>query len=224
MNWEGNISWSGGGGSRVRVGDHYVPSSVTMHASGSNGAPDLLFEFRMDANGAARCIKAHVDAKPDGRGIATADLAFVAIDQLTVTAFEQLAQEILYEREEGIATAYAGPINGDRGIRRAVDRGRQSKIGELATVARVYLEAERAPMRAVEDRLGYNSRRTAARRIEQARAQGLLPVAGEKPSQDHLDAIERVLAAESDAGPDSFASPAEFEAWYANQFKGDGNE
>lgn len=214
MNWEGEIRWSAGVGGRVKVGDHYVPSKVTMSGLGSGGSPDLSFEFAMSSEGEARCVSAHVDAKPDGRGVATADLAMIAVDQLTVAAFERLAQEILYNDERGIGTAYSGGTANSTPIRRAVDKGKQSKAGEIATVAKVYAEADRAPMKAVEDRLGY-TRRTAARRIELARERGLLPEKGEAFTDAHRQAIERALAEPDDGTPDSFATPAEFEAAWA---------
>lgn len=178
MNWEGKIRWSTRmSASRLKVGSHYVPTQITMAGTGDNGCPDIRVEFAMSALGEARCVKFHIDAKDDGRGVATSDLAMVAVDQLTVSAFEQFAQEILYEDERGTGTAYSGGAPGDKQIHRAVDKGKQAREGEIVAVAKVYSEAERAPMKAVEDRLGYR-RRTAARRVDLARKWGLLPEKG----------------------------------------------
>lgn len=107
-------------------------------------------------------------AKPNGRGIRTADVSMFNIDNLTVGVFGQLS------------TIGVGDQRYAESAWRSVYEARTSRRGavtgeELEEVAKVYLEhRDASPTKAVGLLLGY-SERTAARRVKQAEEAGLLP-------------------------------------------------
>ncbi len=194
MNWQGNVTWRAKVGAPVKVGAVVVPRQVTMLCVGDGPHPDIRFGFRMDDDGTARCIEAHVQAKPNGRGVRTADLATFNVDTLAAVAFEAFAERVI--RESGTLTeAVAGAIPKDAkwDTEAAVSRGHDPSRAELVAVARIYADAPKAPIEAVVDRLGYQ-RRTAARRIAAAREAGLLPPKGEPIT----DEARRVIADEEE--------------------------
>jgi hypothetical protein len=117
-------------------------------------------------------IGIHIAAKPDGRGITTADLRSFALDELTTDVFTVVGVPKL--------RATAMPADDYRYIGRTMREARTASRGrvtraELEDVARVYREhVGSTPTRAVQ-LAGSYSERTAARRVQQARAAGLLP-------------------------------------------------
>jgi len=128
-----------------------------------------------------------VRSKPEGRGIRTGDLALFNIDTVTVNVFTRhaLRPDDRGEVAEGTALPWR-PLDGERALRageRAVYEARKRRRGtvspeELRRVAEVYEQhvAGGAPTAAVQMVLGYDSARTAARRVQQARTAGLLTV------------------------------------------------
>jgi hypothetical protein len=117
-------------------------------------------------------IGIHIAAKPDGRGITTADLRSFALDEFTTDVFTVVGTPRI--------PPYRTPEGDYRHIERTVREARSASRGrvtraELEEVARVYREfVGSTPTRAVQLAGGY-SERTAARRVQQARAAGLLP-------------------------------------------------
>jgi hypothetical protein len=117
-------------------------------------------------------IGIHIAAKPGGRGITTADLRSFALDELTTDVFTVVGTPHV--------PPYRTPMEDYRHIGRTVREARSRSRGrvtraELEEVARVYREfVGSTPTRAVQLAGGY-SERTAARRVQQARAAGLLP-------------------------------------------------
>jgi hypothetical protein len=114
-------------------------------------------------------------AKPSGRGIRTADLRVFELDGLGFNAFMQHAKPA---DADGRSTA--GPRDERdwwrmrRDFDNAVGKRRGVSPGELEEVSRVCTaHVGGRPTEAVEA-MG-NSRRTAARRIGQARGAGLMP-------------------------------------------------
>jgi len=148
-----------------------VPRRVTATLAGHLGEPDAsaLFEVR---DGQPICVEFIVKAKPDGRGVRGADLAGVNLSALAEQAFLDFATPI-----EG------GPLGGRDGdetrlLRKGIEAavyatGRGATAAELQEVARIYRGHPNAPTSAVEKLLRY-SRRTACRRVREARDAGLL--------------------------------------------------
>jgi hypothetical protein len=132
-------------------------------------------------NARPEVIGIHIAAKPGGRGITTADLRSFALDELTTDAFT-VAGVPMFNADEFAAAPWDYPAQDYRQIARTMREARQSSRGkvtraELEEVARVYREhIDTTPIQAVRSVGGYNSDRTAARRVQQARAAGLLPM------------------------------------------------
>ncbi len=177
--------WSGD----VRVGDVMVPRFVSNRFTGLGADPDLEARFEMrDIDGrrtdyAPTCVELHITAKRAGRGITAQDLADLGLDELTVAVFDHLALHIQSEAD-GVREMTAGPVDADQAARGRRDlqqaaRGAGAR-SELELVAAVYTEhLDGSPVVAVqaalEARRGHHvSYRTAARRVQAARAAGLL--------------------------------------------------
>lgn len=175
MGWTGKLDFDanfGAGG--VMLGEHLVPRKITARVDADNGDPDIVIQFEV-RDGRPECVGFTVRSKRKGRGIRTADLGVFNIDGLTAWAFAKVALG------EG-GTALSGPdpeqmATAARDVHRArKGRPRTATRAELERVAQVYREhVDGSPIQAVRQLCGYGSERTAARRVEQARATGLLP-------------------------------------------------
>ena len=173
-------------GPQVRVDDGrtIVPSRVTLVGLGHKAAGTLRAEFEV-LDGVPECILFSLEAVPGGRGIRTPDLRGFNIDGLVVNAFLRDAYRI---PEGGSKDDQAVRPESERelwALRASLERARRRRRGraseaELIEVARVYQQdTEGAPVMAVANQLSYSDR-TAARRVSQARALGLLPPAPAK--------------------------------------------
>ncbi len=171
MVWEGRTRVSARVSSRrglVRLGDSTVPPKATMTFEGVKGSPDatVVFEVR---NGRPECVSITVRAKKNGRGIATSDLSLIRVDDLTVDIFTT-AGNFGVQDEARQRQTHRDVYEARLSRRSPVSRD------ELKQVAKVYREhIGDTPTRAVELICGYASTRTAARRVQQARAAGMLP-------------------------------------------------
>jgi predicted PP-loop superfamily ATPase len=121
--------------------------------------------------------------KPNGRGLRTADLAALNLDALAVAVFSQLASTYRTSRDEPDTVLLFRPADEAeaRRLERDLHEARKAQRGtvtraELEEVARIYREyVDSSPTQAVAALGGYDSQRTAARRVQQAREAGLLP-------------------------------------------------
>lgn len=177
--------WSGDAG-LVRLGDTVVPERVTLtRDSEDDDGPHLtaVFEVR---HGRPECVSLAVTSTLDGRGIRLSDINVFTLDATAVQAFERWAVRAEHTgsgaaRMEIDIADFGGRDDHERWAARAdlheartASRGALSRA-ELERVARVYREhIDHQPTKAVGLILGY-TQRTAARRVEQARAAGLLP-------------------------------------------------
>jgi hypothetical protein len=157
------------------IGKTFVPLKVTFEGIGLKGAPDVsaVFEIR---DGVPEVVDFRITAKPSGRAVRTSDLnGWQPLEGLALNGFRQVGE--LGDREHG-----AWPPQDQReewavraDLEKAMARRRTPSTAELEEVAKVYRTAIHGkPTEAVQLQLGY-SRRTAARRVEQARAAGILP-------------------------------------------------
>ncbi|MGH3669589.1 MAG: DUF6214 family protein [Pseudonocardiaceae bacterium] len=171
MGWEGKQRVTGYAGGQhggfVQLGDALVPPKAEMTFEGCNGSPDVTARFEV-RDGRPECVEVHVVAKPDGRGIRSADMAMFNMDNLTVAVFAELATDLL-ETEAEQRRAFRGVSEARSARRPTVTR---TDLEEVARVYRAHVDA--SPTLAVEKLFGY-SPRTAARLVAQARDAGLLP-------------------------------------------------
>jgi hypothetical protein len=181
MAWRGKTrvgsKFGGRHGGLTKLGDVPVPRVAVYAHDGDDGEPDMEVTFEV-RDGRPECVDFHVRAKPDGRGIRTADLQMVTnLDAMAVYLYSRVAPV-----PDGNAFNWMWrqtEENAER-ARRAAYEARKARRGtvspaELEQVAGVYRSnLESSPTRAVRLQLGY-SERTAARRVQQARAAGLLP-------------------------------------------------
>jgi hypothetical protein len=175
MSSEGRVRWVAAGGSGiVPLGDTWVFRKARVEVQGLRGAPDMVAEFEI-LDGVPECTSIRWETKPGGRGIRTSDLHVIKVDGLTTNAFlkhaiVRRAHRSSPPRDEREHWAAVGDL-GDA----IATRNRGANRDELEQVAEIYREhLGGAPTAAVEKLLGY-SRRTAARRVRQARDAGLLP-------------------------------------------------
>lgn len=149
-----------------------VPRQVTVSLAGPLGEPDAaaLFEVR---DGQPMCVEFIVKAKPDGRGVRGSDMSGVNLSKLAETAF------LSYAAPTGGGSLGGGSPEETRFLRKGIEAavyptGRGATAAELQEVARIYRAHPSAPTAAVEKLLRYKSRRTACRRVREARDAGLL--------------------------------------------------
>lgn len=153
----------------VQYGDTVVPASVAYEIEGTNSSPSLRVEFEI-RDGQPVCVGLHMTASAGGRGLAQGDLD-------TLPNLKRLAEDSFFALAMRPATQPSGwhinPRDRER-VRAARSDIRTRGDEELKTVAQVYRNhIDDRPAAAVEA-LGY-TRRTAQRRIEQARQRGYLP-------------------------------------------------
>jgi hypothetical protein len=175
--WE-NLSHAGGpkAAPPVRFGDYVVPAAAAWIVEPVGTSPAVRAEFEM-RKGAPVCTSIEVTATPNGRPVMTADLeSLPGLDKKGAEAFKNLAIEIIDDEQ------WAGGRNLDRTgrifnpDRRAVaDALRGHSNDDLSTIAQIYRDnINGAPTEEVQLYLGV-SRRTADRRIREARDRGFLP-------------------------------------------------
>lgn len=186
MTWVGKSTISRHLGGRtpagdVRIGDYVMPREAWWTVEGSKGSPDLRMRFEV-REGRPQCVEVHVEAKPDGRPVRTSDLQVLSLDAATISVFSSLALRSSYDPETNVTTLE--PIGSEREFWHAVNAAdaavkaprRGTTRAELEQVAKVYRDnISGRPVESVRVTMGYGSERTAARRVEQARAAGLLP-------------------------------------------------
>lgn len=163
------------------VGSTLAPSAVEMTATGLKGAPDVFARFEI-RDGIPETVDFRIVAKEDGRPVRSADLReWSALEGIALNAFHRFAWKRKVDPVTGQTVGGTQPeddrdhwaIHGDLENARAQRRG--PSVAELEDVARTYREAiDGRPTEAVQVMFGY-SRRTAARRVQQAREAGLLP-------------------------------------------------
>ena len=157
----------------VRLGDVLVPARVTTDSSVDASAPLLTAAYEV-RDGRPECVELHITCRPDGRGIRLRDVEeLFTLDAACEAAFSGFA----IRPDQDWATAPVQPElrpEAARNVRRARrTRTRRSELDRVAQVYREHLDGH--PTEAVRLVLSYGSHRTAARRVQEARAAGLLP-------------------------------------------------
>jgi hypothetical protein len=168
-------------GGPVRVGDFLLPRKVTYNFEGDGGNPDLHVRFEV-RDGRPECVEIRLTAKPGGRGLRTSDTQVLTLDAMKIGVFAETAHQVRYDPETN--GTRSSRISDEREFWRALNEvdavvkapQRGVTQAELEQVAQVYADnVQGAPIKAVRAVLGYSSERTATRRVQQARAEGLLP-------------------------------------------------
>ena len=118
MAWRGKTrvgsKFGGRHGGLTQIGDVAVPRVAVYAHDGDIGEPDLEVTFEV-RDGRPECVDFHVRAKPDGRGIRTADLQMVTnLDASPTAAVRMLlgyksertaARRVQQAREAGLLPA-----------------------------------------------------------------------------------------------------------------------
>jgi hypothetical protein len=183
MAWRGKTrvgaKFGGRHGGLVELGEVAVPRVAVYAHDGDEGEPDLEVTFEV-RDGRPECVDFHVRVKPDGRGIRTADLQMVTnLDAMAVYLYERVTP--VPDGGSAFNWMWRQTTENAERARRAAYEARKARRGtvtraELEQVAKVYREhLADVPTQMVRELLGYKSDRTAARRVQQARAAGLLP-------------------------------------------------
>jgi hypothetical protein len=167
-----NLSAHGGDNPAPPVvfGDTVVPQSVAVVIEGTKGAPSARIEFEI-RDRKPRCTSIHVDAAVSGRGLRTGDLSTLpSLNALADDAFAELASVV----PSGDGDSWIGwDVQKRRAARRDVKARGDDELREVAQAYRDNLDDR--PLEAVEALPYRYSRRTAARRVKQARDAGFLP-------------------------------------------------
>lgn len=170
-----------------QVGDFLLPTAMRMVITGHDREPDGVAEFEI-RDGRPECVQITITAKPDGRAIRSSDVQPLGrVDELITSAFGGAAREVAEEEQDDLGRTWRKTAHHDAtaawSAQKVVADRRRTRANtpeELAEVARIYREnIDGAPIDAVQTLMGYGSHRTAARRVERARAAGLLPATGQ---------------------------------------------
>ncbi len=185
MAWAGRAKirsqLDGPDGAPVRVGDFLLPRRAAYEVAGDNGSPDLQVRFEV-RDGRPECVEIRMTAKENGRGLRTSDVQVLTLDAMKIGVFAEVALLSVYDPETNVTTS--SHITDEREFWRALNEvdavvkapQRGTTKAELEQVAKVYAEnLQGSPVKAVQAVLGYKSELTAARRVQQARDEGLLP-------------------------------------------------
>ncbi len=167
-------TWSQVGHDVVALGETLVPRRAKVSSIGREGAPDLFAEFEV-RDGAPECTAIRWESKPGGRTIRSSDLRNISIEKLITKAFYLHARR---SAGGGLVWATDGERSGWASIddiKTAAETRPATTEDELRHVAALYrAHLQGHPTAMVAKLLGL-SRRTAARRVQQARAAGFLP-------------------------------------------------
>ncbi len=198
MSWSGTESWTretGWAPVLLAGGRMIVPSRFVYRFAGHDGDPNSLvrFEIRRQAGEALAkiaCVEVKVTPSAGGRPIRPSDFeGLAALDTLGREVCERLALAVDTVRDPVSGETSAVPLSSTKmkavreELRRELrdgiadsrrNRKRPTPREELERVAEIYQSADRAPISAVMTAQSY-TRRTAARRIAEARTAGLLP-------------------------------------------------
>ncbi len=164
----------------VRVGDRMFPSEIRSVFPSDKASPALHLRVAW-VDGAPTCREVRIVAKESGRGIQSADLRGVRLDDWIEDLVTVTATDVVEQRDGLVTTAYA--VSRPEQLReaaravQAARRGARKKITPkfLREVAQVYREhTGRAPTEAVQLHFGVGYR-AAAGYVQKARAAGLLP-------------------------------------------------
>ncbi len=188
MTWPGTTTITASGAPEIINADPktnratVVPKRATFAVAGDKGSPDATVRFEV-REGVPECIEIVVKAKPAGRGIRSSDMTLFNIDNLIANVLGEVGGAVEIDPVTGVGSGKRGgehdehnrwAVSGAVSDRR-VHGGRGSNQVELQQVADIYLaHLDSAPAKAVATLLGYADR-TAARRVNEARAAGLLP-------------------------------------------------
>lgn len=165
------------GAGNIRRGELIYPRqlAVTAYASGEHAGPTARVVFEMRDDGTPVAVEVRFTVEPDGRGLRSSDLAACRVENIARRAFGSMAWPV-----EGAPLLTRTPDEQrqiSRDLDRAVSKRRPPSNAELREIANVYRTAlgeGRRPTQAVADTFDLSAR-TAARRVEQARAAGILP-------------------------------------------------
>jgi len=180
-------------GGRLRVGRVILPRHVFVDFTGNEGHPDLRMHLEW-RDGRPQVVELTITSKTDGRGIRTSDLEALALDGIARSIFEGEATIVLEDRADG-TTLSAMPDWSDPRFERerweidseindaiATRRGTLTQA-QLERVAEIHAQHKgKGALLAISSALGV-SERTAARRVNDARAAGLLPDSDRKASR-----------------------------------------
>ena len=173
MTWH----WSGQFVQLGDDGDTLVPAGAHLVGRGLKGAPDLEARFEV-RDGVPECVEFTLRTQEGGRSVRSADLRLFNIDGLTFNAFmpQVRRRSPRWNNTAGLPEPASREWwAASRDFTDAQQQRRSASDAELEEVARIYrAHLEEAPTKAVEVGMNY-SPRTAARRVQQARAAGLLP-------------------------------------------------
>ena len=198
MSWSGLESWtreSGWAPVLMAGGRVIVPSRFAYRFAGHDGDPNSLVRFEIrrqpgEALAKISCVEVKVTHSVGGRPIRPSDFAHLAaLDTVGREVCERLALAVDTGPDPVSGEVSAMPLTSEkmRAVREQLrrelrdgiadsrrNRKRPTPREELERVAEIYQGADRAPITAVMTAQSY-TRRTAARRIAEARSAGLLP-------------------------------------------------
>lgn len=164
-----------GGRPYQRLGGFMVPPGVVITLTGDDGNPGALIRYEC-RDGSVRCVEFTVTAQPDGRGIRPGDLQTIDLDGIAQTEFREWGYSLPLPGQRATPVEFppAADAPDTAGMRAEIAHAQRPAMAELSAVADVYNSARSAPVATVQNALGYKSRRTASRRVKQAREAGLI--------------------------------------------------
>jgi hypothetical protein len=171
------------------------PKQVKVSLFDSQGVPGnraapvtLLFEITEER---LKCISLTAHASADNRSISSSLLRDINVEKIGEDALASLALELKVQSDEEVTPA---PLSkGRRASKELVDGLQRLTLRELMFIGFHYSNPLNAasPTKAVWHSLGYGSRHTALRRIEEARSKGW--VLGRDATREQIDAHFEII-------------------------------
>jgi hypothetical protein len=176
------------GSERVPLGESGVKvPRVWMFEQREAGADWPTLRMRVEVRDGIPLIReVQITSTPHGMEVQSAHLRQVPLEDLVEYVASVIVQEVTLwdDLPDGESTVSVEDVRRARLEGKAHARGQRRKRRRTVTdsmlqeVAAVYLAADRAPVRAVEEHFG-KTRRTASWYVKQAREAGLLPESGD---------------------------------------------
>lgn len=149
----------------------------------------VVFEIKEER---AKCVSVTVTSGDDKASISTAELAKINIDKLWLEAAQSLALQ--YKAQGQDEVEIATPKRGRAAAKKLADNVSQLSERELMLIGYHYSNPanQKSPTRAVQLSMGYGSRATAVRRVEEARRKGWVLPLGSSPKkiEKHFEAVK----------------------------------
>lgn len=170
--WPARLSFEARRSPVVRVGDVVYPVEATCEIHGKHGAPNATLQYRI-RDGETECVSAVITAQDNGRAVQDSDFAALHIADRARQTYARFALSV----RDTCRGDNGGPVEHYNEQVPPLARRKRTPITDellkqVAADYRAYVDDD--PVQFIAERHGLTER-TAARRVQRARARGFLP-------------------------------------------------